>query len=151
MACRSAWLCMQRRPAWQFCDMCLPCAQSPRIMMQPPASLIATWMPSGHAGHVSLPVLCVRRALCTAHAGCAARIYLQGKPSRLYFTSRAHRTLELVLHGHGMHNSFPSQPYNARCMPVPATACAVPACHGHGMHNGHDVQVPGRPQAHHYS
>ena len=53
------------------------------------------------------------------------------------------RTLELVLHGHGMHSSFPSQPYNAQYMLVTATACAVHVCHGHVMHNGHGVHQAG--------
>ena len=38
-------------------------------------NLNAQGIPATLALLVSLPVLCVQRALCTAHAGCAARIY----------------------------------------------------------------------------
>ena len=67
----------------------------------------------------------------------------------MHFTSRAHRTLELALHGHGhgMRSSFPSQPYNARYMPAPAAAFAVHACHGRATHNGHGVTLACTRQA----
>ena len=76
VACRIAciWLCTQRRPTRWFCGMCLPCAQSPRIicMMQPLASLIVTWMPGGHTGHASVSGFSagVVRAACIVHSPC---------------------------------------------------------------------------------
>ena len=58
----------------RFWDICLPRA---RIMMQPKAQLIATWMPRGHAGRSGASGFSagVVRAFRTANAECVARIY----------------------------------------------------------------------------
>ena len=143
VACRTAWLCTQRRPSRRFWGMCLPQASS-----------IATWIPSGHAGHghhagASGFSAVVVRALRTAHAGCVARIHSSGQPSWLYFTSRAHRTLKLVLHGHVMHNPCPSQPYNARCVHVVNCHSMRSACLPWPWRAQWPWHAPGRPHAHH--
>ena len=132
-------MCTQRRPAAHRGGSGIYACRARASL------LILTRMPRGYAHHISGSGFSagVMRALCTAHAGYVARIHRANPVGCISLHEHMIRTLELVLHSHGMHSSFLSQPYNTQCMLVTATAYAVHACHGHGMHDGHVVHQAG--------